>query len=363
MTNIMAVTVPYGNDRAVYVCSDSQSSGGRDKTNVQKLVSRGGNLITATGKGYRIEAIQKNLLELEGQAYEPSYVAQRIFDDFQKKFKLRSKKDGEAYIVAGHENKVPSICLVEINELTLDPKSGIEPVQRRPYVFRGSGSSRTNPDFQRDIEKGNFCLDDIPEGMVFCISYGEKASGDIAVDDKLQLGLIMPERTSLIYHPQTRFPDYFELVRYLFTNLGNTLTETDDFLRAASASPEELDLMPDEIVTPGIENVSHLYATFNDLYICITIASKIVDNIDHRYNSANTRLKTCAESEKNRIIKSRDQELGRRDEAKIELSRLLMAWISGDITAIKEALHEYNSMREEKHGKASDFIQRLKAQR
>ena len=62
-----------------------------------------------------------------------------------------------------------------------------------------------------------------------------------------------------------------------------------------------------------------------------------------------------------RLEKKRLDYLDVRDEKKIELSRLIMAWLSEDISIIVDELMDFDEKRHRKYGDAVDFIGKLRS--
>ncbi len=342
MTNIMAVTVGYRDGKnAVYVCTDSQATGWEQKGNVQKLFRRGGNLISSTGRHSRaIESIRE-LGQLKNRV-EPSYIAQRLLDFGKENFKFGDEKDGQDYVVVGLEGGQPVIYSVILSKHSLDPNSGYAPIEKVPHSFRGSGSRQTIPAMQRDMETGNMRFDDLTEGMYFCFSLSNRADIDLFVNDRLQIGLVTPSQTRLLYHPA-------------ITSDGG-LQDATDYFRVNFDIPDAQTLPED------LGDLNHLRACLNDLYHALLVSCRGMEIEDRDVNAANTAAKTdLTNREKHEA--ERQNALKRRDERKFYVAELVDSWTSGYFSILTEALKRYHDRREEMYDSGLDALEKLKGQK
>ena len=344
MTNIMAIKVgsEHGPESGVYVCSDSQFSNEREKGRAQKLFLRGGNLITSTGRLDRLMESVESLKDLKDGS-PPSYVCERVFEH-GRKFNFRKPKkgghqDSQGYIVAGLENDEPTIYSVNISREAYEPDPEFKPIIKMPsYCFKGSGSSQVVPATQRDFETGNMGLVDFVEGLALCFSYGEKAQIDLWVDEKLQIGLITPKFTRLLYHPATNF-SIEDAIKHFTLSTGIVFD-------------------PKEFTEDHRKGFGNVNTVLNDLYQAFLINCKTMENADRDVNSYNAMSKTDF-SKREKYEKNRLLSIEERDSIRGYIKELFDGWVSGDISKIAEAVRTHTKRREERYKSADEFIKRL----
>ncbi len=340
MTNIMAVTVGYRDGKnAVYVCTDSQGTSWQDKQNLQKLFRRGGNLIASTGSYKRLTDAVRDLKELK-DGVEPSYVCQRILDFGKANFRFKDENDWQIYVVVGMESGKPTIYSVGLGIDSLNPNSGVEPIWRDvTRAFHGSGSRQTAPAVQRDIETGNTKLDDLTEGMSFVFSLANRADIDLFVNDRLQIGLVTPDQTRLLYHP-------------VITSDGG-LQDSTDYFRVNFGISEKQPLPKD------LGDLNHLRAGLNDLYHALLVSCRGMEIEDRDVNAANTAAKTDLPNREKHEAE-RQNALKRRDERKVHVTDLVDSWTSGDFSKLSEALKRYHDRREEMYDQGAQALEKLR---
>lgn len=338
----MAVTTRYGKEGdAVYICTDSQTTGYGAKIKSQKLFSRGGVLIAGSGNRGRIEATMDNLRDLRGKMVDPSYVSQRLVD-FGRGFKFRGKQDGQSHIVVGLENGKPTIYEVVLSSQRYGMEKEVPLFRRTRRSFQGSGSSQTGPAIKRDMQTKSRVLYDPTEGLLFCFSFGSIADEDIAVDERLQIGLVTPEKTRLLYHPTVELfsEDSWE---YLRTNLD------------LKATRDELDKLGKE------DRGKHhrIYAVFNDLYQALLVSCKSMESVDADANDAHTWSKVDPSLREDYDADRREFIL-KRDEAKTAVTELLNSWLSGDVSVIEDSLRRYNERRMESYKGLKEAVEAIR---
>ncbi len=348
MTNIMAVTVGDGKGgRAVYVCTDSQATIGEQKLSSQKLFYRGGNFIAWTGSQPRAFRTIDDIDKM-GKSVEPRYVCERIVD-FSKETFAWGKENSQGYIVAGVESGEPVIYSVLINERTLDSQhSDWETIEKRYHTFQGSGSRHTAPAIQRDMETGNILLPDLAEGMWFCFSLSQRADVDLFVNDNLQIGLVTPRYTRVLYHPAVYLGEVSKGDRVTdhHLNFGIDLTDTNDLSEDDRA---------------GLDDMG---ATMNDLYHYLLVESMRLTRLDRWVNSAHTAHKTTADvKEREKCEAEKVQGLQKRDTQKTRLVELVDSWASGDFSMLRESLKKYHERREEMHESGARALEKLRSKK
>src|SRR3989338_934241 len=342
MTNIMAVTVGYKDGKnAVYICTDSQATGWEEKGNVQKLFRRGGNLISSTGRHSRtIESIRE-LGQLKS-GVEPSYIAQRLLDFGKANFKFGDEKDGQDYVVVGLEKGEPVIYSIILSKDTLDPHSRYPPIEKVPHSFRGTGSRQTIPAIQRDMETGNLRFDDLTEGMSFIFSLANRADIDLFVNDRLQIGLVTPNQTRLLYHPAV-------------TSDGG-LTDEMDYFRV------NFDIPDTQALPEDLGDLNRLRAGLNDLYNAFLVSCRAMEIEDRAVNAASTAVKTNFPN-RDKHEADRQKALERRDTRKEHVMMLVDAWTKGEPYWLGEALKKYHRRREEMYFSGLQALEKLREQK
>ncbi len=233
MTNIFAIAVPAEKPEYIFCAADSQATSSRDFTKdskAQKMVQRGNNILMDTGSAAAAQIVYEKLL---GKDLPPHAMAEFILqetEDLAKK--LEDHHVSSAIFVCGKNNDNLEMYVVELsNERNPDGPitRGIDQV-KQPIFCRGSGSRHVIPALTRDYEKGFFIQPKTPlEALTLCFGVGAKADTDMAVNEKLQLGIVSKTSTRLILPPSVTNYSLAES-NYYYTNLTGHKFDTNDNL-------------------------------------------------------------------------------------------------------------------------------------
>ena len=179
------------------------------------------------------------------------------------------------------------------------------------------------------METGNLRFDDLTEGMSFIFSLANRADIDLFVNDRLQIGLVTPNQTRLLYHPAV-------------TSDGGLTDEMDYF--GVNFPILTLQTSPEGSVTPD-----NLRAGLNDLYHALLVSCRSMEIEDRSVNAANTAAKTDFSNREKHQAESQ-KALERRDKRKSHVDDLVDSWTSGDFSRLANALKRYHHRREEIYG-------------
>ncbi|MBI2579507.1 MAG: hypothetical protein HYW27_01260 [Candidatus Aenigmarchaeota archaeon] len=318
MTNIMGFKIE--NDGPVYLCSDSQATaindrGPFDKRPRQKLFYQGGVLFVGSGDRERILRLR------EAVADEKRGSVIQIMEKMMKRAEsidvdMENPNESATLFLAGIEDGHPVLY-----DMSPWGEKNLKPYYKKVEfaVLGGSGTSKTGPALERDLELGGISLNDIIEGMTLCFSYGERAGRDMYVDDKLQIGIVGNNFVRTLYHPMIELgkSDYHG---YLVANFNSEPGRVEEA----------------EKITHG--KVLHdARACLNDLYQAIYENCVQMNNLSAAISRCGV-MSVADRKNRQKYEKSRGDAIAERDKHKGYVSELVDAWISGDILRIDAAI-------------------------
>ncbi|VVB81490.1 Uncharacterised protein [uncultured archaeon] len=328
MTNIFAVAVPAEKPQYIFCAADSQATSSRDFTKdskAQKMVQRGNNILMDTGSAAAAQIVYEKLL---GMDLPPQAMAEFILketEDLAKK--LEESHATSAIFVCGKNNDNLEMYVVELsNEQTPEGPitRGIDQV-KQPIFSRGSGSRHVIPALARDYEKGFFIQPKTPlEALALCFGVGAKADTDMAVNEKLQLGIVSKTPTRLILPPSVTNYSTPECNHY-YTNLTGHRFDASDKLTKQRE---------DELIT--------ISRCLDDFYLALETEMHRLLSTDIRSNQAHSKFK-IGEADVDRYL----AHVKDRQETAKRAQYLLDAFIKGGLKAMNDATRAFYKNQEE----------------
>jgi hypothetical protein len=173
--------------------------GGIKDDNNQKLFYIGDHMLMGTGNS---KYIIDTALILQNEKFDKTeHLAQAVLE-VTDKFGL-TEKDGLSFIAAGMSNNKLSILDINTtgnNGLNSDYKK--RTFTEKNYIFNGSGSFHVNQ-YIDAWQKANKDLlnNNLANGLLLAYNFGKEGAIDNGVNDKLQFGIITPDKSSAIFHP------------------------------------------------------------------------------------------------------------------------------------------------------------------